>query len=101
MASIQEDYIAREAKVCAPNYSSLPVVLSRGEGVWLYDIDGRKYLDMMSAYSAVSHGHCHPELVKIATEQVNRLTLCSRAYHAPSLAPFLEKICAMTGMDLV
>jgi ornithine--oxo-acid transaminase len=97
----QRQYIERESQVCAPNYSSIPVVLEKGDGVWLYDIEGRKYLDMMSAYSAVSHGHCHPELVKVATDQMHKLTLCSRAYHAAPLAAFLEKISALTGMDLV
>lgn len=100
MSILQQQYIAREAKVCAPNYLPIPVVLERGEGAWLYDIDGNKYLDMMSAYSAVSHGHRHPELVKAAIQQLNTLTLCSRAYHTATLAPFLEKICHMTGMGL-
>lgn len=101
MSSRQPEYIAREAKVASQTYNPLSIVLDRGEGVWLYDIDGNRYLDMMSAYSAVIFGHCNPELVKVAEHQLHQLTLCSRAYYTSSLAPFLEKIASMTGMDLV
>lgn len=96
----QFDYIAREAKVVAPNYSPIPVVLERGKDVWLYDIEGNEYLDMMSAYSAVSHGHCHPELVAELTRQAGELAVCSRAYHTKALTLFLEELCKVTHMDL-
>lgn len=97
----QQAYIARESKVAAPIYEPIPVVLDRGEGVWLFDIDGNRYLDMMAAYSAVILGHCNPELTKVAERQLHKLTLCSRAYHTAPLAPYLEKIASITGMDLV
>lgn len=93
--------IAREARYCAHNYHPLPVVLTRGEGVWLWDDEGNKYLDMMSAYSAVSHGHCHPRLVAVLHRQAQKLCIASRAFHSDTLAPFLEKLCALTGLERV
>src|SRR4051812_42015217 len=84
--------IAREQRYGARNYLPLPVVLSRGEGVWLWDVEGRRYLDMMGAYSAASHGHCHPRLVKALTDQAGRLDVVSRAYHTDVLGAFLEKL---------
>lgn len=94
-----QDFIALEEKWCAHNYHPLPVVLTRGKGVWLWDREGRKYLDMMSAYSAVSHGHCHPKLLKTLKKQAARLAICSRAYYSDVLPKFLEKLCAVTRMD--
>jgi len=82
----------------AHNYHPLPVVLNRGEGVYLYDEQGRRYLDMMSAYSAVSFGHSHPELVRALTEQAGKLAITSRAFHTDRLGPFLETLCRVTGM---
>jgi ornithine--oxo-acid transaminase len=82
----------------AHNYHPLPVVLVRGEGVYLFDDQGRRYLDMMSAYSAVSFGHSHPDLVRALTEQASRLAVTSRAFHTDRLGPFLELLCRMTGM---
>ncbi len=92
--------IAREDAVCAHNYKPLPVVLARGEGEWLWDVDGRRYLDMMSAYSAVSHGHAHPRLVSVLSEQASRLAITSRAFHSDKLAGFLETLCALSGLDM-
>ena len=92
--------IAREAQVCAQNYHPLPVVLVRGEGAHVWDTDGRRYLDLMSAYSAVSHGHCHPRLVAALTQQAQRLSIVSRAFHGEHLGEFLERLCTMTGMDM-
>jgi ornithine--oxo-acid transaminase len=94
-----QHYINLEQKWCAHNYSPIPVVLSKGEGVWMWDVDGKKYLDMMSAYSATSHGHSHPELVKVLTQQASRLAMCSRAYYTDVLPQFLEKLCMVTKMD--
>jgi ornithine--oxo-acid transaminase len=91
--------IEHESHFCAQNYAPLPVVLVRGEGCYLWDKDGRRYLDMMSAYSAVSHGHCHPRLVRALTEQASRLAIVSRAFYTDKLAPFLERACELTRMD--
>lgn len=89
-----------EARYCAQNYKPLPVVLTRGEGVYVWDTDGKKYLDLMSAYSAVSHGHAHPRLVKLVQEQVARLSVVSRAFFSDKLGPFLERACQLTGQDM-
>ncbi len=96
-----EKTIAHEAKFTARNYHPLPVVLQRGEGVYLWDQDGRKYLDMMSAYSAVSLGHSHPRIVQRLVSQAQTLAMTSRAYHTNTLGPFVEKLCAITGLDMV
>jgi ornithine--oxo-acid transaminase len=92
--------IQREGKVCAHNYHPLPVVLTKGEGCYLWDEDGKEYLDFMSAYSAVSMGHAHPELLETMQQQASQLTVVSRAFHSNTLAPFLEKLCDMTGLDM-
>jgi len=91
--------IELEARYGARNYHPLPVVLTRGEGVLLWDLQGRRYLDMMSAYSAVSFGHGHPLLVRALSEQAARLAVTSRAFHTDRLGPFLQRLCTMTGMD--
>ena len=98
MTSLSETRMDQEHRFGAANYLPLPVVIERGEGAWLWDADGNKYLDMMSAYSAVSHGHSHPRLVKALTEQASKLAIVSRAFHAATLGPFLEKICTLTGL---
>ncbi|WOB08892.1 ornithine--oxo-acid transaminase [Piscinibacter gummiphilus] len=87
-----------EAAYGAHNYHPLPIVLTRGAGAYLFDDAGRRYLDMMSAYSAVSFGHSHPVLVQALTEQAGRLAVTSRAFHTDRLGPFLQKLCRMTGM---
>lgn len=92
--------MALEAQYCARNYHPLPVVLTRGEGVFVWDEDGKKYLDMMSAYSAVSHGHAHPRLVKVVKQQAATLTIVSRAFYTDKLGPFLELACKLTGQDM-
>jgi len=92
--------IELEAQYCAHNYHPLPVVLVKGEGVYVWDDTGKRYLDMMSAYSAVSHGHAHPRLVQALTEQASKLAIVSRAFHSDKLAPFLEKLCHMTGQEM-
>jgi len=91
--------IALEKTVAAPNYAPLPVVLESGQGEWLTDVDGRRYLDMMSAYSAVSHGHAHPRLVAKLVEQAQAVAVTSRAYHTAALGPFLQKVVELTGLD--
>ena len=83
----------------AANYDPLPVVLSRGLGAELWDISGQRYIDMMSAYSAVSHGHSHPRLVKVLTQQAQRLSICSRAFYSDRLGAFLKRACDLTQMD--
>ena len=87
-----------EQRYGAANYHPLPVTLERGAGVWLFDTEGRRYLDMMSAYSAVSFGHGHPVLVRALTEQAQRLAVTSRAFHTDRLGPFLRAVCEATGM---
>jgi ornithine--oxo-acid transaminase len=91
--------IALEEQFCAQNYHPIPVVLTHGKGVYVWDEQDKKYLDMMSAYSAVSHGHCHPRIVKALQQQADKLTIVSRAFHSSTLALFLKKICEMTGQE--
>lgn len=93
------DFVNLEASFGAENYAPLPVTIVRGEGVYVWDETGRRYIDMMGAYSAVSFGHCHPRLVKALTEQAQRLDTISRAYFSDRLGPFLARACALTGMD--
>lgn len=83
----------------ANNYQPLPVTLVRGQGVYLWDDAGKKYLDMMAAYSAVSHGHCHPQLVAVLTQQAQILNVTSRAFYSDKLEPFLKYACELTGQD--
>ncbi len=92
--------IELENRYCAHNYHPLPVVLVRGEGVHVWDDEGNKYVDMMSAYSAVSHGHANPRLVKVLREQAATLSIVSRAFHTDKLAHFLERACELTGQDM-
>jgi ornithine--oxo-acid transaminase len=93
-------HIDLEARYCAQNYHPLPVVLTRAEGAYVWDETGKKYLDMMSAYSAVSHGHGHKRLVKLVQQQVERLSIVSRAFYTDKLGLFLEKACTLTGQDM-
>ena len=93
------DKIALERRHGARNYDPLPIVLARGEGVWLYDDQNRRYLDMLSAYSAVSFGYGHPQLVVLLTEQSQRLAVTSRAFFSDTLPPFLKRLCEITGQD--
>ena len=84
--------IAETERVSAPNYSPLPVVVSRGEGVWVWDLEGRRYLDCISAYSSLNQGHRHPRIVAALVEQAGRLTLTSRAVHNDEMGPFLKSL---------
>ncbi|WP_456623125.1 MULTISPECIES: ornithine--oxo-acid transaminase [unclassified Bradyrhizobium] len=101
MSSSVIDFLATEARFGAHNYEPIGVVLSRGEGVWVWDTDGNRYLDCLSAYSAVNQGHCHPRILAAMVEQAHRLTLTSRAFHNDQLAPFYEEIAALTGSHRV
>jgi len=101
MSSSAIDFLTTEARFGANNYAPIGVVLSRGEGVWVWDTDGNRYLDCLSAYSAVNQGHCHPKILAAMVEQAHRLTLTSRAFHNDQLAPFYEEIAALTGSHKV
>ena len=92
-----EQYLSEVVKYSANNYKPLSVVLERGKGPRVWDVDGKKYLDCLSAYSAVNQGHCHPALVKAAQEQVERRTLTSRAFHNDQMGPFLHQLCELAG----
>jgi ornithine--oxo-acid transaminase len=94
-------HIAQVEAHSARNYAPLPVVLARGSGVWVDDVDGKRYLDLLSAYSALNFGHGHPEIVASFTEQAGRLALTSRAFHNDQFGPFCEEITRLTGQDLV
>src|SRR5215469_15599981 len=91
--------IELETRYSAHNYAPLPVVLTRGEGAHLWDTAGRRYVDMMSAYSAASHGHGHPRILAVLTAQAQRLAVPSRAYYNDRLGPFLAELCRLTGLD--
>ena len=93
------DYISQVDKWSAHNYHPLPVVLERGEGEWVWDVEGRKYLDMLSAYSAVNQGHRHPRIIEALRAQAEKLTLTSRAFHNDRMGPFLQQLCEMTGFE--
>jgi ornithine--oxo-acid transaminase len=83
----------------AHNYEPLPVVLTRGEGAYVWDVEGRRYLDMLSSYSALNQGHRHPHIVRALVEQAQQLTLTSRAFHNDRLGPFLRRLCELTGFE--
>src|SRR5258705_2009097 len=91
------DFIAREARFGAQNYEPLGVVLSRGQGVWVWDTQGNRYLDCLSAYSAVNQGHCHPKILAAMVEQAGRLTLTSPCFLNALLGPFYAKVPGMIG----
>ncbi|WP_409189623.1 ornithine--oxo-acid transaminase [Bradyrhizobium sp. RDM4] len=95
------DFLATEARFGAHNYDPIGVVLSRGEAVWVWDTEGNRYLDCLSAYSAVNQGHCHPKILAAMVEQAHRLTLTSRAFHNDQLALFYQEIAALTGSHKV
>jgi len=99
--SESEEIIELTQEYGAKNYDPLKVVISEAEGVWVKDVDGNEYMDMLSAYSAVSHGHCHPEVIKVLKEQADRLTLTSRAFMNDQLGSFYKKISDITGKDKV
>ncbi len=95
------DYIKRENRYGAHNYHPLPVVLDKGEGVFVWDVEGKRYFDFLSAYSAVNQGHCHPRIIRAMTEQAHKLTLTSRAFYNSVLGEFEEYITKIFGYDKV
>jgi ornithine--oxo-acid transaminase len=97
----KEEFISLEQRLGAHNYRPLDVVLSRGEGVWVWDIDGNKYLDCLAAYSAVNQGHCHPKILQTMIEQAKTLTLTSRAFRNDQLALLYQDLCDLTNSHKV
>jgi len=97
---IQKNLIKKELIFGPDNYKPLPVVLSKAKGVWVWDVNDKKYLDMMSGYSAVSHGHAHPKLLKVFHEQSSKLSLTSRAFYTDTLGPYLETITKLSNFDM-
>jgi len=95
-----EEHIALVERTTAHNYHPLPVVVATGEGCWVTDVEGDRYLDMLAAYSALNFGHRHPELIAAAKEQLDRLTLTSRAFHNDQMGPFLRDLTELCGMDM-
>jgi ornithine--oxo-acid transaminase len=96
-----KSFIEKTDKFGAHNYKPLPIVLDRAEGIWVWDVDGKKYMDMLSAYSALNHGHRHPKIVERAKKQLDKVALVSRAFYAEKLALFNERITKMTKYDMV
>lgn len=96
-----QNYIALEDRYGAHNYKPLDVVIARAEGIWVYDVEGRRYLDFLSAYSAVNQGHCHPRIVKALKDQVGQVTLTSRAFRNDQLGLFCQELCDLTGYEKV
>jgi ornithine--oxo-acid transaminase len=95
-----EPFIELDQTFSAHIYHPLDVVIERGEGVWVYDVEGNKYLDCLSAYSAVSQGHCHPAILAAAQAQMQRVTLTSRAFRNDQIGPFLKQLCEMSGYEM-
>lgn len=94
-------FVALDEQYSAHNYHPLPVVLAEGDGAWVTDVEGRRYLDFLAGYSALNFGHRHPALVRAATEQLNKITLTSRAFHHDQLGPFCQELAELTGTDMV
>src|SRR3990167_8021354 len=97
--SSSKTYLEEANKYSAKNYHPLPVVLCRGEGIWVYDVEGKKYLDMLSSYSALNQGHCHPKIVAALKSQAEKLTLTSRAFHNDQMPLLMEKLCHLSGFE--
>jgi len=99
--SLAQDYISLEKDLGANNYNPLDIVIKHAQGVWVYDIEGNKYLDCLSAYSAVNQGHCHPEILKVLKEQAEKVTLTSRAFRNTELPLFYKELTEITGSEMV
>ncbi len=93
-------YLELDETYGAHNYHPLPVVIAKAKGVWVWDVEGKKYIDMLSSYSAINQGHLHPRIVKAAKDQMGKVTLTSRAFCNDRMGPFLKKLCEVTGMDV-
>lgn len=94
-----KDFITLTDKYSAHNYHPLPVVLTKGKGVWVWDVEGNRYLDMLSSYSALNQGHCHPKILQALRKQAGRLTLTSRAFHNDQMVQLLKKLCTITAYE--
>jgi ornithine--oxo-acid transaminase len=95
-----KEHIEMTERYGAHNYHPLPVVLAKGQGAWVWDCEGKKYLDFLSAYSAVNQGHCHPAILKAMKTQAERMTLTSRAFYNDQMGPFLKQICELAKMEM-
>lgn len=95
------DFIELEKKYGANNYKPLDVVIEKGNGIYVYDVEGKKYIDCLSAYSAVNQGHCHPKIMRAMVEQANKITLTSRAFRNNVLSLYYEKLAKLTGFEMV
>lgn len=100
MTSKSQSLIEQTEKYGANNYHPLPIVISKAEGVWVEDPEGNKYMDMLSAYSAVNQGHRHPRIIQALKDQADRVTLTSRAFHNDQLGPWYKKICELTNKEM-
>lgn len=100
-AVTSRDFIAADERWSTHNYHPLPVVIAEGEGAWVTDVDGKRYLDFLAGYSALNFGHRHPELIAAATRQLNRVTLTSRAFHHDQLGAFCQELAELTGTEMV
>jgi ornithine--oxo-acid transaminase len=98
--TVSQNVIEQTEKFGAPNYHPLPIVISEAQGVWVKDPEGNKFMDMLSAYSAVNQGHRHPKIIQALKDQADRVTLTSRAFHNDQLGPWYEMICEMSGMEM-
>jgi len=96
-----QELMQQENKYGAHNYHPLPVVLAKGDGVFVWDVEGKKYYDFLSAYSAVNQGHCHPRIVGALTEQATKLTLTSRAFYNDMLGPYEKYMSEYFGYDKI
>ncbi|MBI4389885.1 MAG: aminotransferase class III-fold pyridoxal phosphate-dependent enzyme, partial [Nitrospinae bacterium] len=101
MPTTTQSYIDLEDEYGAKNYKPLDAVLCRGQGVWVWDVEGNKYLDCLSSYSAVNQGHCHPRIQQALVEQAGKLTLVSRAFRNDQLGPFYKELCELTHSHTV
>src|SRR6476469_11017938 len=95
-----QDYVELEDRYGAHNYRPLDVVIERASGVWVYDVEGRRYLDCLSAYSALNQGHCHPRILQALQEQASRITLTSRAFRNDQLPRFVEELARLCDMEM-
>src|SRR5688500_12283125 len=101
LSPLSRKYLNREERYSAHNYHPLPVMLTRGSGVYVWDVDDKRYYDFLSGYSAVNQGHCHPKIINAFIEQSQKLTLTSRAFHSDLLGEYAEYITNIFGYDKV